>query len=43
MAEVVAEIAERERKTAVRTGDYAWALLCAMIERQARMVANGVA
>jgi hypothetical protein len=36
IAEVVAEIAEQERKAAVREGDYLWALICAVVEHQAR-------
>lgn len=40
LAEVVAEIAERERKMAVREGDYVWALICAIVEGQARLAAG---
>jgi hypothetical protein len=35
-AELVEQIAERERKAAVKEGDYVWALICAVVEQQAR-------
>jgi hypothetical protein len=38
-AELIEEIAERERKAAVKDGDYLWALFCAFVERQARLTA----
>jgi len=38
VAETVAEIAGRERKVAVKEGDYVWALICAVVERQAREI-----
>lgn len=31
-AELMEQIAERERKAAVREGDYGWALVCAIVE-----------
>lgn len=41
VAEVVAEIANRERKSAVKEGDYVWAFICAIVEGQARTMAEG--
>ncbi|MGP8132468.1 MAG: hypothetical protein ACLQC0_07370 [Thermoplasmata archaeon] len=35
-AQLIQQIAERERKAAVRDGDYVWALVCAIVEVQAR-------
>lgn len=36
IAALVEEIAERERKAAVREGDYIWAFICAVVEHEAR-------
>lgn len=40
IAAAVAEIAERERKLAVSEGDYVWALICAIVEGQARQASG---
>jgi hypothetical protein len=37
-AALIEQIAERERKAAVKDGDYVWALLCTVIQRQAQVV-----
>lgn len=36
LADLVEQIAERERKAAVQAGDYVWAVICAVVEQQAR-------
>ena len=36
VAEVVADIAERERILAVADGNYVWAIICALVEYNAR-------
>lgn len=41
LAEAVAEIAERERKLAAGRGDYGWAILCALLELEARRRSRG--
>lgn len=38
--ETLAEIAQRERKSAVREGDYGWALLSAIVESWATNAAQ---
>jgi hypothetical protein len=40
LAQTIAEIAERERREAVREGDYVWAILCAIVEGHARQAAG---
>jgi hypothetical protein len=40
LAQTVAEIAERERRVAVKERDYLRALICAIVEDQARQVAG---
>ena len=40
LAELVEEIAERERRAAVEDGDYVWAFICAVIECEAGEMAR---
>lgn len=40
LAELVEQIAERERKLAVQDGDYVWAIICAIVEGQAHAVSH---
>lgn len=35
LTEAIVEIARRERALAVKRGDYAWAILCALVEGEA--------
>jgi hypothetical protein len=34
-AELIEQIAEKERRAAVKDGDYVWALICAVVEHEA--------
>jgi hypothetical protein len=41
VAKTIAEIAEHERVRAVRSGDYVWAIVCALVEEQALLYGGG--
>ena len=43
IAEIIVEIAARERKLAVQEGEYVWAFICAVVEQHAMEAARSPA